>query len=452
MFERIKRAFGFGKAAAATVAPPAAAKRSYSLKDPHFWAHFSLGRGTVSSRPVSADLAFSVPPFFSAVRYIAEGVAMLDRVVKHRTQAGVLEAHDHPISYLMHGSPHPNYTWSDLISALLTNACLGNGYLRIHRDPDTLRPVMLEHIPAFYVSLEYDEIGWLWAFIAGHANGRTVFERVSYDDIIHIKGLSLDGVSGMNVLHLHEATFNDGAGRQEYSGSVLGKGARPSLAIKTDQVLDEKEVSTMEDNFMRRHGGAKNSGRPLVLDGGQDIRYLQWSPMEAALDKLAQLNVEDVSRMTKVPPEFLALDRSGTYGASVQRSQNFLTYCLGPWLEKIQDEFNRKLFYVRESRSKKYWFEFDTSMFLALDKKSEAEVLVGLVAGSILTPNEARAWIGYNPLAHGDELMGNINTLPLEDLTEVALAKYLSSEGEKARAASGNSRTDTEDGQESATE
>lgn len=458
LWENTRAAFGQTAAAAAApvpavsgVEPPAPSavsdteQRSYQLTDSRFWSYFGLTRGDSDfSQPVNSDMAFSLPPFFCAVRYICEGLSMLDRSVKYRDRNGVHDAFDHPVSLLVNGSPHPHYTWFDLLSSLIANACLGNGWLRIHRDMDTMRPKYLEHIPMMYVALEYDEMGDLLALISGVVSGKTVVERVPYHDMIHIKGLSLDAVLGMNVLHLHRDTVNVGLGRQSYSGSVLTKGARPSLAIKTDEALTEKEVALMEENFMRRHGGAENAGRPLVLDAGQDIRYMQWSPLEAALQQLAVLNIEDVSRITKVPRDFLALDTHGTYGAAAQRSQDFLTHCLFPWIEKIQDEFNSKLFYLQESRTREYYFEFDTSMFLALDRKSEAEVLVGLVQGSIMTPNEAREKLGLNPLPFGDSLFGNINTLPLDKLEEVALAKYLSSEGERLRG-QGTNKNDSED-------
>ncbi len=432
-------------------APAATEKRSYSLSDPRFWRYFNFGPANLANVDVTTETTLSVPPFFCAVRYISEALAMLDRVVKHRKPDGIHDADTHDLwNFFVGPKPHPHTTWSDFLCALLTNACLGNGYARIHWDYATMRPMYLEHIPMIYCRPEYDNLGNLWYVITGQVGGRTVVEKVPYTDMIHIKGLSLDGVLGYDITMLHQPTLAAGIGRQKHTESVLGKGAHPSLAVQAGEDLDATEVANVEENLMNRIGGAQQSGRPLVLSKGYTVEYLQWSPVDMALEALSNLNVEDVARITKVPRDLLALDTHGTYGAGMQRSKDFLLHCLNPWVEKIQEEFSCKLFYYSESAAKKVWFEFDTSMYVALDKEAESKILVEQVAGSVRTPNEARMAIGLPPLPGGDELLVDINLLPISKAVEVALAKYLSSEGEKAKgkqeeAATSNNQTDLED-------
>ena len=55
------------------------------------------------------------------------------------------------------------------------------------------------------------------------------------------------------------------------------------------------------------------------------------------------------------------------------------------------------------------------------------------IRSSQMTPNEARQAQGRDAMPGGDTLYGDINTLPLEQLVEVAFAKYLSSVGEGAK-------------------
>lgn len=420
-------------------------KRSIALTDPRFWSYFNLGRTSLANVDVTQITSLGVPPFFCAVRFITEGIAMLDRGVKSDTIDGVVDAKDHPMHQFFNFRPHPHYSWFDLICAWVTNACLGNGYIRMHMDYSTMRPMYYEHIPSIYCHPEYDYNGNLWYIISGTLSGRTVIERVPPTEILHLKGLSLDGVIGMDMTQLHQATLSTGIARQQYTESVLGKGARPSIAIKTDEDLDVEEVAAMEENLMNRIGGTERAGMPLILDSGQDIQYIQWSPLEAALDALARLNIEDVVRLTKVPRDFLGLETNGTLGAVVQRSQDMLTHCLGPWIEKIQEEISYKSFYYQEAYRRTAYFEFDTSMYLSLDPVAESQMLVAEVAGTVRTPNEVRAKKGLPPAPGGDELMVDINLLPISKAVEVALAKYLSSKGEQARASASAASTDSED-------
>ena len=72
-------------------------KRSISLSDPRFWSYFGLGNTSLANVDVTQHRSLGVPPFFCAVRYIVEGVAMLDRNVKRTTIAGVEDAKGHPV-------------------------------------------------------------------------------------------------------------------------------------------------------------------------------------------------------------------------------------------------------------------------------------------------------------------------------------------------------------------
>ena len=53
------------------------------------------------------------------------------------------------------------------------------------------------------------------------------------------------------------------------------------------------------------------------------------------------------------------------------------------------------------------------------------------IKSSQLTPNEAREAMGRDAMSGGDQLYGDINMVPLDSVAQIALAKYLSSEGEK---------------------
>lgn len=418
-------------------------RRSYLLSDHKFWSYFNLGSTTRADVAVTDLTILGNSAWYGALRYISEGVAMLDRKVKRKMSGKVRDVEQHPVAELLADQPHPYYSWFDLIAALLVNACHGNGYARIWRDPMTMRPVYVEHIPSACVTIDYDLYGGLYYRISGLLAGRTVNYDVPASDIIHIKGLSLDGITGLPTHFLHQDIHGTAIARNQFTAAMMGQQARPSIAITNSDDLTWADLKLARENFMDQYSGSKQAGTPLFLAKGQGVQYLQWSPVEAGLEQLARLGVSDVSRLTKVPLDMLGLENGGTYGAGVQRSKDFLTHCLRPWVERIQEEFTRKLFYLSEQG--KYYFEFDLGMYLELDREAEAEVLVKLVAGSVMTPNEARKKMGLEDVEGGDKLLTDINQVPLENVLEVALAKYLSSKGEQAQADAAGQAADVED-------
>lgn len=411
---------------------PKTEKRSYSLSDPNFLSHFRIQPNTLADVDVTHETSLGITAFYGAIRIISESIAMLDRRVMQRKGGDVSESENHPLVEFFRERPHPYYSWFDFFAALISNAMFGNGYARIHRDEETWRPAYLEHIPGWMVRVECDYTGAIWYVVSGTLNGKTIIERVPHTEMIHLKGFTLDGVQGLDTLWLHGPTFGVGVAETKYAGSVMGKGAHPSIAIKVDDELDEPEARNLEENFMSRHGGTGNAGRPLVLDNGQNVQYLQWSPLDVALEQLRHLTIEDVSRITKVPLYLLSLNKYGTYGTAQQMSEDFLRHTLGPWIEKIQEEFDAKLFTSFEFRTRRAYFEFDTSPYVSVDVEAETKMYAEAIRSTQMTPNEVRKLKGLQPLDGGEELMVDINLLPASQAAQIAYAKYLSSEGEKA--------------------
>lgn len=434
LISRIYNYLGFGSAQNTNTieaAPAGAEKRDFNLKSEEALRAFVYGYPTLSGATVNNDTILTVPPMFAAIRYISEGVAMMNRKSKRRKKNGFLvDDMKHPLSLFFRTTPHPNYTWYGLLQATIANACLGNGYLWIHWDEMTRRPAMLQHVPQGYVTPVYIE-GEMYYQVTGVLDGVSVSEYVAPCDMIHIRGFSTTAISGKLAHLVHRPTFSAAIASQTYTEAIYGNSARPSLAIKYSQPLDPDEYNRAEKNLMDRIGGAERAGKPLILDDGMDIQYLQWSPTEVNNIDFSKLNIDMVSMITKVPRDILADTGTGTYGSALQRNQNFLTHCLGPWVEQIQEEFNRKLYWRSEYEAGKRFFVLDSEIFLRMDRKTEAEMVAKLVASSVMTPNEARLKMGLPPVPNGDQLFSNINNLPLENLVEVAKAKYLSAAGEK---------------------
>lgn len=408
---------------------PSVERRDFDLKSAEAQRLFVFGRqdgGVV----VSDDTILSSTPFYSAMRYVSEGVAMLGRKVKVREGGRYYDDPEHPISYLFRRRPYPTCTWNDLLATWVCNAMLGNGFLRIHWDPITARPRAIQPIPSRFVSIEYDRDGFQWYRISGEVHGKQCHCLLPHTDILHLKGLSLDALTGVRTSITHRVVHAASLGSDLYTERVFENGAFPSIAVTVDETLDAAEAKILEDNLISRMGGARNGGRPLILDQGKKVEKLQWSPVDVALEAAKHLSAEQVSQITKVPRDLLGLDTSGTYGAAVQRSKDFYVHVLQPWAEKMQDEIASKLFFDTEVALGTHRFEFDPSLYLSMPPEEQTKMYSVAISSMQMTPNEVRAERGLDPMEGGDSLFGDINLLPIENLVQVALAKHLSSVGE----------------------
>ena len=94
-----------------------------------------------------------------------------------------------------------------------------------------------------------------------------------------------------------------------------------------------------------------------------------------------------------------------------------MTDTLNPLLEKIELEFERKLYKPSERNS--IDVRFDTSSLLRADKASQASYYNTLFQIGAITPNEIRKALDLEPLENGDKSFVQVNVQTLDNATNL---------------------------------
>ena len=94
----------------------------------------------------------------------------------------------------------------------------------------------------------------------------------------------------------------------------------------------------------------------------------------------------------------------------------FLTDTLNPLLEKIELEFERKLY--KPSERSTIDVRFDTSVLLRADKASQASYYNTLFQIGVITPNEIRKALDLEPLENGDKSFVQVNVMTLDNAVD----------------------------------
>jgi len=140
---------------------------------------------------------------------------------------------------------------------------------------------------------------------------------------------------------------------------------------------------------------------------------LTLSPADAEIIATRKFQIEDIARFYRVPLHKIGDLSRSTNNNIEQQSTDFLTDCVIPWVEKIEQELKRKLLFTREKRD--YLFNLDTSYLMRGDSKSRGEYYAKRFATSSITPNEIRALEGDNPFddENADKLYAQMQMIPL---------------------------------------
>jgi HK97 family phage portal protein len=375
---------------------------------------FGIGSGMMTGLRVNELSALSVSPIWAGIRFISEALASLPFSVYEKIEGGAQEADAHPIHKFFLGRPHPQTTRFDFFSTIIANACLGNGYARIHRNA-AMRPVAIEVLPTNLVTMEWDLNGTLFYRVTGVGmDGKSVSVYVADYDMIHIKGISFNGAHGMPVLMVHEQNIKSALASQEYTKSFFTNGAQVGGILKAVNSLKPTEVQTLTDRFDAKYAGTSKVGKTVVLDNGMDYVKIGLNPHEAALIDFRKLTVEDVSRILKIPLHLLSqLDRS-TFTNIEQQSLDFVVHTLTPWVKKVEEEINTKLFYAAELG--RYFVRFNMDGLMRGDTDSRSKLYTSAIQNGWMTPNEVRRLENMNPIDGGDSLLIQLNMQKMETI------------------------------------
>jgi len=372
-------------------------------------------------------------PVWSAIRYISEGVAMLPLDIYRRTPDGNIKTPNHPLQYLLSERPHAHYSKFDFLSALIANACMGDGFARIHFSNGV--PYALEHIPREIVTIELLQSGSLVYHVWGNpaptdvTSGMTIIATLQSYEVIHIKGVTFNGMKGERLTLTHKDGFGAALSAQNYTKTFFEKGAAVSGALVYPNALTKEQAERAQSKFASDYAGSDNAGRVMVLDAGVKFEKFSLGPQEAALVDFRNLSVEDCSRIFKIPLHMLSsLDRS-TYSNIEQQENDFYTHCLPTWTQKIEQEFNYKLFTRIEREKKRAFVQFDYTFVRMGDSQSTAQLISSTIQNGIMTQNEWRQRLNLPTQPDGNDRYIQQNMAPVAMLAELLEAKAEKAEG-----------------------
>lgn len=232
---------------------------------------------------------------------------------------------------------------------------------------------------------------------------RKVYDQ---DDVIHVAGLGWDGIKGLSPLrHALRMSGAVSFATQEYAANFFANSARPDYALTSTGKLTTDQVEELRNQIAEKHQGTGSSHKPMVLHSGMDIKSISMPIEDLQLVAIRQFQVEEIARIFGVPPFMIGHNEKTTsWGSGVEAMGiGFVRYTLRPYLNKIENEFNRKLI-----RNGPKLLAFDTEELERADLKSLYEGLRSGVgrAGErqMLSLNEARKKLRLKPTPGGDEI------------------------------------------------
>lgn len=366
---------------------------------------------------VTVEKAVGIPAVLQAVRLISETVGTLPVSIVQGRGANAVAAADHPLDRILSLEPNPWMTAAQFYTTGLVFALLwGNLYIAIERnqagrvtglylvEPWTMQPDLRSSTPSY-----------IWQSRGGNQ------VRIPGENILHIAGLSLDPKRGLPLVSAARNSLGAGIAQIDFTGRFYANSATPPFVVETPIEMDEEQTAIMRRSLSEKATGLGNAFKMLFLPQGVTVKEMQMSLKDAQFNESARHVIGEVSRIFNVPPDMLFDLERATFNNIEHQSIRFGRHSVRPWVVKIEQEFERKLFDTGSG----FRAEFDMEGILRGDFKSRAEGYnLGINAGW-MTRNEARARESMPPLPGLDaplvplNMTGAPGDAPENDASEV---------------------------------
>ncbi|MCB1470983.1 MAG: phage portal protein [Rhizobiaceae bacterium] len=358
--------------------------------------------------PVDAMTALRCTPFRAGIAAICDAVAQMDGKLYRRSDCDRTGVVDHPAAKILQ---RPN-AWAgaaEFQSQLFQDLLLhGNGIALVLKAGG--KPKEIHRIDPRTATIRVDlDTGEPWYEISMQAGGTRTY---GYRDVIHLKGCSIDGASGLSAVHLGQDAIGLALVLEKHAAKLFNRGAKPGGILEAAKTLTAGAIQRLRAQFESIHGNADNAGKTLILEEGMTFKQTQLSSVDAQFLELRRFQVLEIARLLNVPPPVLAdLENSGQRANTEELNRRFLTATVSPLLEKFEDALEIAL--LSEEERDEFEIEFDESDLLRADTEKRFGAYKTGVEAGILTINEARAREGLPPVAGGDTPMRSVQTLPL---------------------------------------
>ena len=311
-------------------------------------AHLNTGRVAWSPRDTVSltKQAFAGNPVgFRVVKLIAESAAALPLIL----QDSETRFAAHPILKLI-AAPNGAQGRAELFEALYGQLLLsGDGYLEAVAGEMGL-PYELHVLRSDRMSVVPGADGWPVAYeyaVSGRKHRFGVTGTVS--PICHVKAFHpQDDHYGLSPLQAAAQAVDVHNAASRWSKGLLDNAARPSGAIVWNGTdgqgqLSAEQFERLQSEMEMHHQGARNAGRPMLLEGGLDWKPMGFSPSDMEFQKTKESAAREIAVAFGVPPMMLGIPGEATYANYAEAHRAFYRQTVLPLATKVTASVGRWL-------------------------------------------------------------------------------------------------------------
>lgn len=389
-------------------------KNVYQTDSPAFYEMLRMGEKH-SMVNVTADTAMRLATVYSCVKVLSETVSTLPCHLYRLTNDRMTRTHafNDNLHQLVMRAPNDWQTSQEFWQMQVVNLCLrGNSYNYIVRG-ESGRVVALHPIPPDSVNVTVEAQNRITYNVTIGEGNRLRTEQFAPNEILHFKGMSLDGIVGVSPVHYQGSLFGGAIEQRDHTNSVFANGSTPRGVLQVDGTLSDDAYDNLKQSWESAHGGSSNANRVALLEAGVKFEPISMSPGDVQLIETRKLSREEICGIFRVPPHMIADLSRATFSNIEEQTLDFYRSAIYPYVRGFETRMNYSLLgdTTRE-------FRFEVGELLRGDFAGEVAAYKQLLEIGVMSPNEVRHKLDMNPREGGDDYISASNNLTFGEEAE----------------------------------
>jgi HK97 family phage portal protein len=339
------------------------------------------------------------PIVHRCIKLISETAAALPWFVREDGQ----DCSEHPLTDLLN-IPNNDQSGPDFFENLYAHM-LVSGNVYIHAVEVSGQIKALYNLRPDRVQIVLNHEGWPVGYDYRVGSACTRFAQGSaldneFSEILHLKLFNpTDDHYGLSPLEACRIALDIHTAASTWNKSLLDNAARPSGALVYKGVegssLTDSQFDRLKQELEEQFQGARNAGRPFLLEGGLDWKALSLSPRDMDFIETKAMAAREIALAFGVPPLLLGLPGDNTYGNFAEANRAFLRHTVIPLAQKTASRFAQWLGpHMGHKHHKRLSLELDLEHLDALASEREA-LWRRVTAADFLSSDEKREAVGY---------------------------------------------------------
>jgi HK97 family phage portal protein len=385
-------------------------KTTIGIESPEPFRSEFLGPPAPSGVYVNERNIMGLTAHFACVRVIATTLASLPIHIYERAPDGRRRISDHPLARLLHDQPNPEMTAFSFVEGMQAQISnTGKAFAEIVYNRRGEAAELWPIAPGKCVPQRSEKTKKLEYYFPETGDTLPSWK------ILHIPGLSFDGINSFSPVGLFRQSFGLGLAVERYGSLFFGQGTHIGGFMEHPGKLNEQAYARLKAEMDEKYRGLQNSHGIIVLEEG-----LKYSPVGMKLEEVQfiesrKFTAVEMARIHGIPPHLIADLEHATFSNIEEQGIEAVVYSFRPWAVRWEQSLNARL--LTPSEQQRYYIKFEIEGLLRGNTKARFEgYRIGREIG-VYSANEIRRMEDMNRREdpEGDTYMTPLNMKSSKD-------------------------------------